>query len=498
MLKSQIKAFKEVKERSRKTKKIFPFFMLYLACLSVTEISIRDIISSLSKAENIFTHISQTFKKIEILINKWGYEQLKACKVVMSQVKEPNLRSFLSRFSQAISINMSIQEFARIEYEKYIFTFDNEYNRTMDKLKTLSDAYSAILTSIAFISISLTLTLLIFSSSTLSSLLYLIFLIIVVILTAFILLIYLASPPEEIIQTLNGGYFKNTLQYLKLFLPFFIILFFTFFLNNISFFNFSLTPPLFSILVGLPLLILATRGIKLINKIKDMENNLPLFIKTLGKAAAISGSLSSGIKRIMYNDYGSLNDLIKKVYYRIKLGVSLKYAFETMVKESKSELIRLVLLIFYESINKVGKYSEISYLCFDFSNNWLIRRKKREQIFSYLKGLLIPLQITIVSVLTLTQSIANLLIKFFGTMGNRVIFIVEINPEFLNIFFFCISLMLTLVNALSLWIVKGDSKFTFQFYLGIFLIINGIVIFSIDFLINSYLQNLFPIKKIEL
>ncbi|MEM4311470.1 MAG: hypothetical protein QXX95_03690 [Nitrososphaerales archaeon] len=504
-----LKFDKFFKGETRLAKKVFPFFMLYLACVSSAEISSRDLITFLSRSQ-FFGYISQAFRKIDTLINKWGYEQIAACKSAIQQCKEPKFKGFLLRFSQAISINAPMQEFARVEYERFIFTYEEEYNRTMDKLKSLSDAYSSILTSTAFISVSMLLAAITFGAGSIDILLIGTIVSVLSSLISFIFLIYSSAPPEEIPNSLRGR--PLVLKRLSsLFKPstiaaFVIILFSTLMYffgllkvpSSMGIWKFLIPLPLSFMIAGILLVFLGWKGSKVINNIKALEYNFPLFIKTLGKAAAITGSLSIGISRIIYNEYGKLNPLIKRVYHRLKLGIGMDYSLRVMEAESGSELIKHITEVFYESLSRGGKFSDVAYLCFNFANSWLARRKRREQIFGYLKGLLIPLQITTVATLTLTQGIANLLIEFGKMIGEKVINIANISPELITLFFFGISISLTLGNTLSLWLIKGDSKFTFQFYLGFFLLINGVIIFAVGMVTESLLGGFVLLKRINL
>ncbi|MBI2184614.1 MAG: hypothetical protein HYU39_06610 [Thaumarchaeota archaeon] len=491
------------KARGKTSKKLFPLFMLYLSCISTAELSSKDLIASLGRLQHIFGYISVAFRKIDLLINKWGYEQVKACRITAELCNEPLLKGFLVRFAQAISVNTPITEFTRIEYEKYEITLEDEYTRTMDKLKSLSEAYSAILTSSAFISVSMLLSAITFASTAVNALLGVTVLAVAITIIVFIFLLHSNAPSEEVANKLEGrparlqklsrlanpavfvGLMVMVVPHLLYILG---VIKFTAILESDSLLKYMFPTPIFLIPPGVVLTVLGWKGNRMIKGIKEIDNEYPLFVKTLGKACSITGSLSTGVSRILHSDFGRLTPVVRRQHHKMKLGVRRDYSLRVMEAETGSELIRQITEIFYDSTNKGGKFAEVSYLCFSFSSSWLAKKKKRAQVAGYLKGLIIPLQITFVSIITMTQGLATLLIGFGKKLGTGAIQIGGVDPEVMTAFFFGILLSLTLGNALAIWVIYGDSRFTFTYYFGFIMLVSGLLIFLVGIATGSLLS----------
>ena len=69
---------------------------------------------------------------------------------------------------------------------------------------------------------------------------------------------------------------------------------------------------------------------------RKMNESYAPFMKSLGDALEVSGSLKSACKVVSINDYGPLNKLLKRLGKRLELGFEQGKAIEMLGVESLS------------------------------------------------------------------------------------------------------------------------------------------------------------------
>ena len=86
-----------------------------------------------------------------------GFEQAKACEIASRECKDRHLADFLSRFAQAVKAGEDVSDFLLREYDSFMVAYTSEYERSMVRLRRLCEAFSAVVSSISFLSVSLLL-----------------------------------------------------------------------------------------------------------------------------------------------------------------------------------------------------------------------------------------------------------------------------------------------------------------------------------------------------
>lgn len=132
----------------------------------MSNIPLKALVGRLASASGIIGPISEAFKRIKTLTEKWSYKLHDAYSSVLEGIKDRRLKATLLRMGQTIKVGASVPDFSRIELERYMTTSEAEFDRMMDRLKRFIEAYSALLTSFAFLSVSMLLTSMIYGELT--------------------------------------------------------------------------------------------------------------------------------------------------------------------------------------------------------------------------------------------------------------------------------------------------------------------------------------------
>ena len=486
--------FGKLKWLDKESKLKYYAFMLFLASLSSSGASSRSMFKFIGEAESLVGWIAGVFKRIHILVDKWNYRQSKACSIMAESIKDKMLSGFLRRLSQALSIGVQMRDFINVEYSKYMVSYEQEYARSMDKLKTYSDAYVALLNSNTMILITALLMSVIFGSSDVLSTLTIAVMVILSTTVFMNLLMHVNTPPGKIVN--NQEYRPERINRLEsLVYPVLLasillattpVILLILGLGeppqilrapHIS----SLYPvPIFLISSGALSFIVGRLGRKIIESVKRIEHVYPVFIKTLGDSIVISGSLREGVRRILYNDYGPLNSLIKKLNSRLRMGVDQELSWRIFSAETGSELIWIHNLAFFLSLKRGARANELTRVVLDSTTSQLALREKRYQVAGYLKGSIIPLQGTFTAIFTLVIVLLKILGEFSRMVSSYVRFIGVPDMSIVELFVVVSVVALTIGNAMAIYILQGDSRLTLLYYFGTLSLISGVVYFVVS------------------
>lgn len=476
-------------------------FMLFLASLSSSGASSRSMFRFMGEAEPLIGWISGIFRRIHLLVEKWNYRQSKACSVIAESIKDKSLSGFLRRLSQALSIGVQLRDFINVEYSKYVVSYEQEYARSMDKLKTYSDAYVALLNANTMILITALLMSVIFGSSDVFSTLSTA--VMVILLTTFFmnLLMHINTPPGGVVH--RGEYAPGDVERVEsMFYP---VLAASTALSvtpiallalgfgepppplNTPYLSDLYPVPIFLLSSGALSLLVGRVGRRMIERVKKVESIYPVFIKTLGDSVMISGSLREAVRRIVYNDYGPLNSLIKKLYSRLKMGLDQELSWKIFSAETRSETIWTHNLAFFYSLKRGARASELTSVVLDSATLQLTLREKRQQVAGYLKGSILPLQGTFTAIFTLVVVLLKILGEFSRMVSSYVAFIGVPDMSLVELFVAMSVVALTVGNAVAVYVLQGDSRSSLLYYLGLLSLISGAVYFVVSYFASTIL-----------
>ena len=488
---SGIQALKLMISKERlEIKRRFLFLMLYLYSLTTFNVDTKAAYRFIGSLDVVLGPISKYFRKMDILVNKWGYKQDRACIITAKLSPSLSFRRFLLRLAYNLNIGASFAEFVKVEYNKFMTDFDFYFQRTMDKLRIIADVYTALLDTAVIVSMTIVLASILFGAINTYNIMILILTIILSSIFTALSLIKINIPidiehshklprrPRKI--RLLDSLSKKVLIAVSIssFLP--AILAYTYLDNNQFIENtiiYSGTIALIFIIPGAAAYILGYLGLQHISHIEKLDEIYPVFINTLGEAASLAGSLKEGLRRILYNDYGSLTSYIRRLYYRLHMGIDRMTAWNLFGQETSSNLIYYLTMIFIYSVNQGAMVRKTALYIYDTSMRYRKRRQGRGQIANYFKGMALPLQATFIAVLTLIVVLIGMFGKFASLISKFIATIELPDLRLLLTFIYLLMAILAIGNAWAIYLLKGDSIYTFLFYLGIGLVMSGAIFF---------------------
>jgi len=475
-------------KQSKKERAEFPFLilLLYLAASSNQALHyIIDIIrgSPITPLAG-FQHL---FKKLDLMINKWNYKQEYALNLAAKLSDDCRVSAFLLRLSQALSVGAYFRDFMKIEHTKFIITSQREHLNLIDRLRWMGEAYSALITAGTVISVSMISVSTLLGSASATQSLQLTLIGVPSAAAALTFLIAKVSPRYEVVTDLESRPRKLTILLKSGKILYITLLFLTplcFYILHqlgLSFYGWSLMA-----LSGVALFVLGRLGLREVKQIRNLESQFMLFIKVLGEAAAAAGTLTQGIKLIAQSEFGKMTTHIKKLLSRLTLGLDSHICWLNFAAETGSRLISDFTQILLVSTKIGGKTNEVCLTIADWVNEELVRKARREQAANYLKGLVFPIQGTLVAILTLTTVLIEILNRF-ASMSTTVPvrFVSPVDMHLLILFNFTLLFALAVISSAAIYFTDGSTLFNLYYNLGLFLLVSGLgVVICQTFAIN--------------
>jgi flagellar protein FlaJ len=473
------------------------FVITYLYGLATSYCSLLDMFNYVAQSE--FKRCGRLFNRVKVLAKTWHLGFVNALEEVAKNSKSALLKDFLERFSQMLKTGEMYEKFLMMEHEAYVVAYEAAYERSLKNVENLGNAYSAIITSVTFVAITLTLTQSLMgggaSAQSTSSLLAFA-LVATLVLSVFVL--YLVAPVDGFIYMHEDLRRPKEFVRLKQFL---MIAIFT--SASLVTFVMVAAPPESMIGWGLlafaiPYLPVGIQAKRADNAVKAKENAFPTFIRTLGTTAGITGySTARALKLLLVRDFGILSTQVKALHSRLSIGVDPRICWRNLASECGSDMIRIFGGIYEATVSLGGDPGEIGKMISRNMLRRLVLRAKRLQVASALRTMIYPMHAIECALLAFMTTLLQFLVNMvnmgsqFGNEVNLGLFQSSINPSSIAPLFSGIMILMAFTNAVALKVTDVSNNYRFFYYLSILLIMTGAIMLSVSVASNLLFKNVF-------
>ncbi len=132
------------------------YMVTYMNSIATANISRDEIFRKVSERKEFVC--SKYMKEVYLLATNWNYEYSVACNIVGNRVANKRLKDLLLRLSNAMAAGEPEKKFLENEWHTMMVIYKSEYERSLESLKKWTDAYTALLVSMSFISITVVLS----------------------------------------------------------------------------------------------------------------------------------------------------------------------------------------------------------------------------------------------------------------------------------------------------------------------------------------------------
>ncbi len=460
----------------------YPFFLLYVRCLATSAIS-RLQLFSITAQKDVFRHIASYMKRISILTEKWRYGQADACEAVSRKAPTKAFKEFLLRMAQSIRAGEPIQDFLSREYTNFMTIHPEQRERSLQRLRHLADAYSAVFTSGVFLAVISILIVTMLPFSALLPMLMIVAASIMAGLNMVAVIMFKAAKPDDVLISEKTK--PRTRRILELFAVSSIAAAALLLLATQSYgSNISLLAA------SLPILAAGVAGKLYVKTVKKREEAYQAFLRNLLSYLSGGVPVLLALKNILDVKYGALTKPIKNLYAKLVLRIDPQIAWRAFEIETGSELIRRLDATLLDTVYKGGDIAETGKLVNQLYTAFMAIRRRRYQVVSYFQGIITPLHAAMCALMGMISAFFKLLFQYASMVSTIVTFMYVPPIEFIDLYLIFLIVTFSISNAMALYFIEGDSRYSFLFYLGLLLASGAAGFTAAHYLTTEYLSKI--------
>lgn len=383
--------------------------LLYLSALASAIPDDNTFLAAVAETEGPLSGRLQALKRAVRLLRGWSYPLPAALSAAAKTKPRDELGELAEKMSKAVNIGMKVSALVSTEYEKMREHSQINFERAMERVKTMGDVFSTILSSSSFLLISFMIASIVFSGIDPYAVLALVLGGVSAGLAGIVYYVYRVS---------GGGGLLNPSPYRPL----------TVYIASRAAVP-SLVAALVAVLAATALLPLPTAKLLLaavpaalmaghalpalkVRKVPAVDEQLPFFMKSLAETLGSVQIPERVLEVLRLNDYGALKKYLERLYLRVKSGVDFFLSLRFMAGESSSGLLYEAVEVLVESLKRGVPAGGLGRRLYDYLADRLAMRRRRFQVSSYVRGILLPTSCAVAAILGLMDSLYILLASY--------------------------------------------------------------------------------------
>jgi flagellar protein FlaJ len=471
------------------------YTVTYMNTISTADIARDEIFRRVAEREDFVC--SKYFKQVYMLAKNWNYEYSFACNVVAKRVANKRLKDMLMRLANAMSSGEPESKFLESEWLTMMTIYKNEYERSLESLKRWTDAYIALLVSMAFVSVTMLLSVILYNLGDPFTMLMA-----TVFLTGMVggVAVYVirAEAPKEYkthhlsyrsLEQMQVNDMQKVLLPGALILPAFLL-------------ALGVNPGFILIVLGLIIAPMGFVGMRDDKNIDRRDRDFSQFTKMLGSICGGMGvTIKEGIKKVDQKSIGSLDIFVKKIYVQLIMGMEPRLCWAKFIGGTGSELIHKFSYIFLDSTELGGDPVKIGKLVNNTSLEIVLLRMKRNLVASSFTSLVIPLHVSmcglmifIIEIMIIFSTMITKLyssMDAFDTSGGGISvasmgfnLFQNVNVDLLSQYMVMMVLVLTLCNTVASWVATGGNRYKLFYYGAIMSVTSGLALIILPIVVE--------------
>lgn len=454
-----------IDNQSRDIEENLHFFITYAGALSTVNLERKELFIDLSEKTR-YREISKIFKKLIYLVQSIKVDFSTSAYKLSSLLSTEHFARFLERMGIALSFNSNISKFFMDEQKALMNSYEIVYREALERIKSVQEMFVSLVLAFAFV---LATILLIPFMTGIDTTIFLQFGILGIIIIDMVMVVFVKFfiPKDNLYHDL--GYDEGRQKVLFMFgissvlvvllIPFVIFL--------------DVAAMLKVAIIFTPLLIVGMYSNYQEKLVWKRDVLFPPFIRSLGDVhQSKGGTLTTTVETLLPHNFGILDNMLERVYKRLKITGDKFNSWMYFTKESGSALISEFMDIFVTVVYRGGSSQVAGEIVSDnFSRINGLRDQKRE-FSSTLKGNVYGTFFGLALTIYISLLISVLLFKIFSSLtdgldGVALDLIGDIFPTGLENNFlvstYYVAAILTIHAFISGYFVKdvdGGNKFS--------------------------------------
>ncbi len=445
--------------------------LLYLSTLASTITDDNTFLSAVAETEGPLSGRLYVLRRAVRLVGGWSYPISTALSAAAKADPRDDLRELAEKMSKAVNIGMRVSSLVSTEYEKMREHSQINFERAMDRVKTMGDVFSTILSSSSFLLISFMIASIIFSGMDPYAILALVLGGVAAGLAGIVYYIYRVSGSDSLI---NPSPYRPLTVYIA---------------SRTAKLGFAaaaaaslaataLLPLQLSrlLLAAAPAALLAAYAYPALRlrKIPAIDEQLPFFMKSLSETLGSVQVPEKVLEIMKLNDYGVLKRHLERLHLRVKSGVDFFLSLRVMAGETCSSLLYEGVEVFVESIRRGVSAGALGKRLYDYLADRLAMRRRRAQVSSYVRGILFPTSCAVSAILGLMDSLYILLASYSSLASTILPLAPTVPPETVSRASMAMMVMFSAAGSLAIHFAERRSGIHLAFTFGALLLCSAL------------------------
>ncbi|MCD1296044.1 flagellar assembly protein FlaJ [Methanocella sp. CWC-04] len=475
------------------------YMITYMNSIATADIARDEIFRRVSEREEFVC--SKYIHQVYLLAKNWNYEYSVACAIVSKRMANKRLKDLLARLANAMSSGEPEKRFLENEWVTMMTVYKNEYERSLESLKKWTDAYTALLVSMAFISVTVLLSVILYNLGDPETTLYG-----TVFLTAMVggigvFILRSEAPKENKTHTL--AYCSVEQQQIKDMSKVLIPAAIAF---TIFFLLIGINVGFIMIVIGLLIAPIGFVGMMDDKNIDKRDRDFSQFTKMLGSAVGGMGvTVKEAITKVDKKSIGMLEPLVNILYVQLIMGLEPRLCWMKFVGSSGSDLINKFTYIFLDALDLGGDATKIGKLVNSTNLEIVLLRLKRGMVASSFTTLVVPLHISmsalIVFIVEILVIFSTMIEKLYSSMGDwgsgagssggvsaaslGFNLFQNVPVDFLQQYSIMLVIVLTIANTMAAKAVVGGNNYKYCYYGSIMLVTSGLCLIIVPLVVQG-------------
>jgi len=485
-----------IDNQSRDIEENLHYFITYAGALSTVNLERKELFVLLSEKTR-YLEISKIFKKLIYLVESIKIDFSTSAYKISSILKTEHFSRFLERMGIALSFNSNIQKFLLDEQKDLMNSYEVVYREGLERIKMVQEMFVSII--LAFVFVLATILLIPFMTG-IDTNIFLQFGVLGIIILDIMMIVFAKFfiPKDKLYHDL--GYEEGRQKVLTTFLISFL---FSVILVPIIIFM-DLPAMLKIAFISTPFLLVGFYSNYQEKLVWKRDVLFPAFVRSLGDVhQSKGGTLTSTVETLLPHNFGILNDMLERVFKRLKITGDKFNSWYYFTKESGSTLIAEFMDIFVSVVYRGGSAQIAGEVVSDNMSRINGLRDQKKEFASTLKGGIYGTYFGFAITIYISLLISVLLFQIFSNMTKGLdgmakdllgsIFPMGYENNFLLSTYY-VAAILTIHAFISSYLIKevdGGNKFSLFMDFVILLWFGAIIELVVTLMFKGMFSNFF-------
>jgi flagellar protein FlaJ len=467
----------------QKSDEKFVYFVAFLYCVSTGEVGGIDLIRT--ARETNYGKYTAAFREVYQLGIGWGYGVSKSLEMIADKVstdKSDQLKQILMKLAQVIRLGDSLKSFLGEEIKSTLVNYSIVYERKLENQKLFLEMFYTLMSTAAFMIAANSIMSMLMGQENSEQILLMSFIGVAASMSAFVFMMYIMFPRDKL------GY-ASADEDLKFRIKVYMTLGAGAGIGIVLVIT-QIVPTILAVgIAGAPLIYPGLLARKMEQRVRQLNEWYPQFIRHFGEIYATVGSVGGALEAVLRSDFGPLQENIQRFKNRIKHRIEQKVAFELMSRDTGSEIIANGNEVISNAMDKGGNLNIAGNQVSEITVKINELRAKRAQTAKTFETIIIVLHALTLAVFGLMNKLTGIFYELVSTVdvSNDTLQLTPIDPQFMAMMMPAMILMVSAISAMALKVAQGGLYKTVFYHVGLLIVIGSVVMFAMDAILSDYL-----------